>query len=191
MQTSQIFSQVLAGGSRWSTLSITWQLFSPLIPPHTPPNSAHLSNSFEPHTSTKPGHSSFCTSVQAELTLPLLLSEVPKTTSSPAPCVQYIHEPRQKLLLPRADPTSPSFLCSHFELFLKFAFSRKTCMVSPKSRAKPTRPQRRILISHFLLSTLSCSCSSLAFSCQLPSSHHQNHRQDPYETVNITCPITF
>lgn len=122
MQTSQIFSQVLAGGSRWSTPSTTWQLFSPLIPPHTSPNSAYLSNSFEPHTSTKPGQSSFCTSVQAELALSLLLNEVPKTTSSPAPCVQHIYELKQNFLLPRTDPTSPLFLCSHFKLFLEVCF---------------------------------------------------------------------
>lgn len=110
-QTGQIFSQVLARGSRWSSLSTTWQLFSPLIPPHTLPNSVQLSTSFEPHTSTKPGHSSFCASVEAELTLPLLLlSEVPKTTSNPAPYVQYILEPRQNFLLPRTDPTSPSLV---------------------------------------------------------------------------------
>lgn len=110
MQTGQIF-QVLAGRSRWSSLSTTWHLFSLLIPPYTSPNSAQLSTSFEPHTSTKPGHGSFCTSVQAELTLPLfLLGEVPKTTSSPATCIQYIHEPRQKFLLARTDPTSPSLV---------------------------------------------------------------------------------
>lgn len=45
-----------------------------------------------------------------ELTLLLLLSEVSKTISSPASYVQYIHEPRQKFLLPRTDPTSPSLV---------------------------------------------------------------------------------
>lgn len=113
-QTGQIFSQVLAGGSRWSSLSTTWQLFSPLIPPHTSPNSAQLSTSFEPNTGTKPGHSSFCTSVGAELTLPLLL--LSEETKDQPGCVQHIHEPRQKFLLPRTEPTSPS-LVSLFPLW--------------------------------------------------------------------------
>lgn len=191
-QTGQIFSQVLAGGSRWSSLSTTWQLFSPLIPPHTSPNSAQLSTSFEPNTGTKPGHSSFCTSVGAELTLPLLLlSEVPKTTSSLA-VFNIFMNPGKNSCFPGQNPLLPPlFLCSHYGLFLQFVFSGKTCVFSPKSSTKLTRPQCQILISHFLFSTLSCPCSSSAFSCQLPSSHCQNHHQDPYETVNIMRSITF
>lgn len=147
----------------------------------------------EPHTNTKPGHSSFCISMGAELTLPLLLlSEITKTTSSLASCVQYIMNPGKNSCFPGQIPLlAPLFLCSHFRLFLKFTFSGKTYVVSPKSSAKLTRPQCQILITHFSLSTLSCSCSFSTFTCHLPSSHCQNHRQDLYETVNITCPIMF
>lgn len=173
MQTSQIFSQVLAGGSRWSSLSTTWQLFSPLIPPHTSPNSAQLSTSFEPHKSIKPGYSSFCTSVQAELTPPLLPSEVPKPPPAQLPVFSIFMNPGKNSCFPGQIPLLPPlFLCSHFELFLKFAFSGKTCVASPKSR--PNYPGHSVRFSFpiFLISTLSCSCSSLAFSCQLPSSHY-------------------
>lgn len=163
-QTGQIFSQVLAGGSRWSSLGTTWQLFSPLIPPHTSPNSAQLPTSSEPHTGTKPGHSSFCTSVGAELTLPLLLlREAPKTTSSLA-VLNIFMNPGKNSCFPGQNPLLPPlFLCSRYGLFLQFVFSGKICVVSPKSSAKLARPQCQILIFHFLIRTLELPMQFLSF----------------------------